>query len=596
MSSNFTVRTADDGSRVIAAEQRLGAYPETVCADLVAWAQRRPDATFLAERQADGWQHLTYRDAHDRARSIGAGLLNSGASPESPLGVIADNSIDHALVALAAMYVGIPFAPISVGYVAPEAGPARLREMLATLGASVFFAGSAETAARITAARAKARVITDLAELAGDGAVSDDAFARVKADTIAKIMFTSGSTGSPKGVVTTNRMLCSNQAMLAMVWPEIAASRPVAVDWLPWSHCFGGSHNFGIILHNGGTLYIDDGRPAPGPFAATLRNLGAFPPTVFFSVPRGFVLLVEALHSEPGFAAAFFSKLRVICNAGASLPDTIRRDLIALAQAYGTGSVRITSSWGTTETAPLATTAWGAPEPDVDTIGTPAPGVEIKFAPADGRAEIRVRGPNVTPGYWRNPAATGEAFDAEGFYKTGDAAELKDGADPSRGILFGGRLAENFKLSSGTWVNVGALRLSLLEHGAPLVEDVVIAGHDRNELAALIFVSRAHAAKFAGTPQAEHAEIARQPSVRGFVAAAIARHNSNAPASSTKVTRALILLEPPQRDAGEITDKGSINQRRSLELRAASVQTLYAERPGSDVLIVDLTTAKAGTS
>jgi len=272
----------------------------------------------------------------------------------------------------------------------------------------------------------------------------------------------------------------------------------------------------------------------------------------------------------------------VICNAGASLPDPIRRDLIAFAQTYGTGAVRITSSWGTTETAPLATTAWGENEPDVDTIGMPAPGVEIKFAPSDGRAEIRVRGPNVTPGYWRNPAATSAAFDVDGFYKTGDAAQLKDEADPSRGIIFGGRLAENFKLTSGTWVNVGALRLSLLEHGAPLIEDVVIAGHDRDEIAALIFVSRSHAAKLAGTPQAEHAEIARHPDVREFVAAAIARHNAAAPASSTRVARALILPEPPKRDAGEITDKGTINQRRALDLRAASVQSLYAE-PGVDV-------------
>jgi feruloyl-CoA synthase len=582
--SGFSVRTADDGSRVVASEQQLGGYPQTVCEDLVAWAGRRPGATFLAERSGGTWRRLTYADALGRVRSIGAGLLDSGASPDAPLGVIADNGIDHALVALAALYVGIPVSPISVGYAAPEVAPARLREMLATLGAGVVFAGNAAIAQRVSAACEGLRVVADLAQFDGDAALSDAASSRVNADTIAKIMFTSGSTGAPKGVVTTNRMLCANQAMLALVWPEIAESTPVTVDWLPWSHCFGGNHNFGLILHSGGTLYIDDGRPAPGAFDATLRNLREFPPTVFFSVPRGFVLLVEALHADPVFAATFFSKLRVICNAGASLPDPIRRDLIAFAQTYGTGRVRITSSWGTTETAPLATTAWGAAEPDVDTIGTPAPGVEIKFAPSDGRAEIRVRGPNVTPGYWRNPAATSAAFDADGFYKTGDAAQLKDEARPSRGILFGGRLAENFKLASGTWVNVGALRLSLLEHGAPLIEDVVIAGHDRDDIAALIFVSRAHAAKLAGAPQAEHADIARHPSVHEFIAAAIARHNSAAPASSTRVVRALIVPEPPQRDAGEITDKGTINQRRALDLRAGSVHALYAGQRGGDIL------------
>jgi feruloyl-CoA synthase len=348
-----------------------------------------------------------------------------------------------------------------------------------------------------------------------------------------------------------------------------------------------------MILRNGGTLYVDDGRPAPGAFDATLRNLAEIPPTVFFSTPRGFVLLVEALHSDSTFAVAFFSKLRVICNAGASLPDTIRRDLIALSQTYGTGSVRVTSSWGTTETAPLATTSWGSVEPDVDTIGTPAPGVEIKFAQSDGRAEIRVRGPNVTPGYWRNAAATRDAFDADGFYKTGDAAQLKDQADPSRGIVFGGRLAENFKLSSGTWVNVGALRLSLIEHGAPLIEDVVVAGHDRDDIAVLIFVSRLPAAKHAGASQAEHAELAGNEKVRDFIAKALARHNASAPATSTRVVRALILPEPPKREAGEITDKGTVNQRRALDLRAAYVDTLYGDEPGSNVLSVAVTTASA---
>jgi feruloyl-CoA synthase len=364
---------------------------------------------------------------------------------------------------------------------------------------------------------------------------------------------------------------------------------------LPWSHVFGGNHNVGIVLRNGGTLYVDEGRPMPGAFEATLRNLREFPPSVFFGVPRGVVLLAEALRTDPAFARAFFSKLRLFISAGASLPDPIRHDLIALARTYGTGSVRITSSWGTTETAPFATTSWGSPEPDIDTIGTPAPGLEIKFAPSDGRTEIRVRGPNVTPGYWRNPEATRGAFDADGFYKTGDAAQLKDETDPARGIVFAGRIAENFKLTSGTWVNVGALRLALLEQGAPLIEDLVITGHDRDEIGALVFVSRTHGAKLAGTPEAGHEEVARHPSVREFVAAALARHNAAAPASSTRVMRALILPEPPRREAGEITDKGTINQRRALDLRAASVEALYARELGPDVFTPALTEMRAGT-
>jgi feruloyl-CoA synthase len=582
--NGFSVRREPGGSRVIASEVPLGAYPATVCEDLVAWAAREPDAVFLAERSGGAWRGLTYGEALLRVRSLGAWLRSSGASAEAPLGVISENSIDHALCMLAALYVGIPVAPISAGYAAPESSTDRLRGMLDALAPSLVFAGDTKIAARISAADDGVRIVTDPAPLAGEASLADEAFSRVDGDTIAKIMFTSGSTGKPKGVITTNRMLCANQAMIAMVWPEIDGARPVAVDWLPWSHCFGGNHNFGIVLHNGGTLYIDEGRPAPGAFNATLRNLAEFPPAVFFSVPRGYVLLVEALHADAAFAATFFSRLRVICNAGASLPDALRRDIIALAKTYGTSSVRVTSSWGTTETAPLATTSWGTHEPDVDTIGTPAPGVEIKLAPSDGRAEIRVRGPNVTPGYWRNVAATRDAFDAEGFYKTGDAAELKDESDAARGLLFGGRLAENFKLSSGTWVNVGALRLSLVERGAPLIEDVVVAGHDRDEIAVLIFVSRAHAARLAGASEIGYAEIPRQAIVRDRIAEALGRHNASAPSSSTRVARALILTEPPSREAGEITDKGSINQRRALELRALAVQTLYAEDSGSEVV------------
>jgi feruloyl-CoA synthase len=380
-------------------------------------------------------------------------------------------------------------------------------------------------------------------------------------------------------------MLCSNQAMLAAVWPEIVRETPLVVDWLPWSHCFGGSHNFGMVLHNGGTLYVDAGRPAPGAFETTVRNVAEIAPNVFFSVPRGYALLVERLVADDAFAARFFSRVRILCNAGASLPNPLREALFRLAEAHGAPGVRVTSSWGTTETAPLATTSWGEPEPDIDTIGTPVPGVALKLVPSDGRSEIRVTGPNITPGYWRDPAATAAAFDEDGFYRTGDAATLKDPSDASRGIVFGGRLAENFKLSSGTWVNVGALRLMLLERGAPLVEEAVIAGEDRDALAALIFVSRPHAAALAGEPAAEYAALARHAAVRARVADVLAAHNAAAPAGSTRIERAAIVTEPPNAGDGEITDKGTVNQRRALHLRAATVAALYADPSGPEVVL-----------
>jgi feruloyl-CoA synthase len=582
--NGFAVRTAADGATIVTSSRPLEPYARCVGEALDGWAARTPDTVFLAERDATGaWSTLTYRSARDRVRAIGAGILEAGASAEAPIGIVAENGIEHALVSLAAQYVGVPVSPMSVGYAGADADPSRLRDLLAKLAPAFVFANYEGIARRVGAV---AKVVSSASTLAGDPASADAAAARVDGDTIAKIMFTSGSTGTPKGVITTHRMLCSNQTMLAAAWPEIAVEKPVVVDWLPWSHCFGGNHNFGLVLFNGGTLYVDGGRPMAGPFERTVENVREISPNVFFSVPRGYALLVERLATDDAFAAAFFSKLTLVCNAGASLPDPLREEIFRLAALHAGRTVRVTSSWGTTETAPLATTSWGTPEPDIDTIGTPVPGVEFKLSPTDGRNEIRVKGPNVTPGYWRDPEATRAAFDEDGFYRTGDAASLKDPADPSRGILFEGRLAENFKLSSGTWVNVGALRLALIERGAPLVEEVVIAGADRDSLAALVFFSRAHAAALANAPDADHAELARHDAVRRFLAETLARHNAAAPASSTRVDAALLLPEPPNRGQGEITDKGTVNQRRALVLRAESVARLYAR---SDDVIVPLT-------
>jgi feruloyl-CoA synthase len=356
--------------------------------------------------------------------------------------------------------------------------------------------------------------------------------------------------------------------MVSQVWPA-AVESPVLVDWAPWSHTAAGNKIFGIALRHGGTFYVDGGKPLPGAIDVTLRNLREIAPTFYFNVPRGWALLADAFESDETLARTFFSRVRVLLNAGASLPDALRRRIASLARTYGGRDIPVVSSWGATETAPMATAIWGAHPAEPETIGTPVPGVEIKLAPVDDRFEMRVRGVTVTPGYWRDPVATAAAFDEDGFYRSGDAAHLFDDADPSRGIVFDGRLGENFKLSSGTWVNAGVVRLALLEAGAPLIEDVVLAGLDRDELGALVFVAPAAGAGAAAQ------------SLR----ATIERYNQHHTTTSMRIARALVMPGSPNAAAGEITDKGSVNQRRVLANRAADVARLFADPLDPDVLV-----------
>jgi feruloyl-CoA synthase len=577
------VSTTDFAPIALQSTVPLGFVPRRVIDDLIRWATERPEQPFLAERTPAGrWDTLAYGDARERIRSTAAALLAYGGSSDAPIAIVADNSIANAVIAHAAMYAGIPYSPISVAYARGDAPPAKLRGLLDVLAPKLAFAGDEAIGGRLRAADASLHVITTADVAAVDPARADAAFADVTPDTVAKILFTSGSTGTPKGVITTNRMLTSNQTMYAQAWPDVVPT-PTLVDWLPWSHCFGGSHNVGIVLRNGGTLYIDAGKPVPGAMNTTLENLRDVAPTSYYNVPRGFALLCDALESDEALAQTFFSRLRLLCNAGAALPAVLRDRLVALTRRYAAHDVNIVSSWGTTETAPLATGCWGSPLPDHDSIGVPMPGVAIRLAPVGDRYEIRVKGPNVTPGYWRNPAATSAAFDEDGFYRTGDAGALRDAADPKRGIDFAGRIAENFKLSSGTWVNVGALRLALIDAASPVIEDVIVGGHDTDEIVALFFIAVAPAQKIAGLPNADCAELSRDAAVIAYVREALAKHNAGA-SSSTRVARALLLATGPNRDAGEITDKGSINQQRALALRAAEVKTLLDRTPSAGII------------
>jgi feruloyl-CoA synthase len=419
-------------------------------------------------------------------------------------------------------------------------------------------------------------------------AIVETTHANVGPGTIAKILFTSGSTGQPKGVVNTQSMLCANQAMIRAGFAFLADEPPVVVDWLPWNHTFGSNHNFGLVLDNGGSLYIDEGKPLPGAIAATVRNLRDIAPTIYFNVPKGFEMLLPHLEGDQALRQRFFSRLKVLFYAGASLSQHVLDALQRLAVETTGERIIFLSSLGSTETAPLAIAcSWECER--AGNIGLPAPGVELKLVPRDGKLEARLKGPNIAPGYWRSPALTADAFDDEGFYKIGDALKFEDAADPAKGLLFDGRLAEDFKLATGTWVSAGPLRAAFIVHCAPLVRDVVLAGADRDEVAALVFPDLDACRKLAPdlAPTVPPAVLFADPRLRGEFSRrldALARASSS---TSKRIGRAVLLAEPPSLDLGEMTDKGSINQRAVLAHRAPLVEDLYAKAPSPHVIVAD---------
>ncbi len=558
-----------DGAIVLRSPQPLGAYERNVGEWLVKWAREVPERVFLAERAGESWRRVAYAQALDAARRIGQALLERGLGPDKPVAILADNSVDHGLLTLGAMHVGVPVAPISPAYSLMSKDFAKLRQIFELLRPGLVWTdGSQKFAPALAALGAQATPIGALLDKDA-GARIDEAFARVGEDTVAKVLFTSGSTGMPKGVINTQRMLVSNQQMLAQVWPFLEDRVHTIVDWLPWNHTFGGNFCFNVILRNGGSLYVDGGKPAPGLIETTAQNLAEIPPTMYFNVPRGFDLLMPMLESDAALRRNFFRDLDMVFYAGAALPQNLWERLEKLALAEKDGELAMISSWGSTETAPSAA-AVHYPIERAGVIGLPNPGCELKLVPAAGKLEVRVRGPNVMPGYYRREDLTRAAFDEEGYYRIGDAMKFADPAAPEKGLVFDGRVAEDFKLSTGTWVHVGALRVKLIAAGNPVILDAVITGHDRNEVGALLFLSPA--VKDLG-PEAVRSRIA------GALQALAAEGGS-----STHPTRALVLAEPPSIDAGEITDKGYINQRAVLERRAALVETLHARPAGPAVI------------
>ena len=573
-----TRRDLGNGAFVLSHPELLQPFTRCIGDWLEHWAQTTPGAPFLSERDpAGGWRTLSYGQTRALVGSVAQGLLDLGLPAGRPVVVLSDNSVDHALMALACMHVGRPVCSVSSAYTRLTKDHARVHAILDTLGPALVYASDPKVYGPVVASwSGRVPAVFSIDVPAHPGAIAFDnlaagvetpavmqAFAAVRPEHHAKYLLTSGSTGHPKVVVNTHRMLTANQQQVAQVWPFVTRHPLRLLDWLPWSHTFGGNHNFNMVLAHGGSLAIDEGRPAPGLIEKTVANLREVRPNFYFNVPRGLDLLLPFLEQDATFASAFFEQLEGIFYAAAALPQSLWERIVTVARSARDRPLWFTSAWGATETAAAVTSVhW--PIDRASCIGAPLPGVELKFVPNGDKLELRVRGPNVFPGYRNAPQLTAEAFDAEGYYRIGDAGRLVDPADPCKGVAFDGRVAEDFKIMSGTWISVGTLRVNAVSALTPFAADVVVTGHDREEVGLLVFPS----------PQAR---AASPDELRAKIAAALRAMKIEGVGSSQSPARVLLLDEAPSVDAGEITDKGYVNQRAVLSRRAAEVEALYAE-------------------
>ncbi|RCW75540.1 feruloyl-CoA synthase [Pseudorhodoferax soli] len=589
-----SVRTTADGVRYVQAETPLAPYAHRMTDRLLHWAEAAPERSFMAQRArlADGqrsdWLHVSYREMLAKARAIGQALLARGLSAERPVAILAENSLDHALVAFGCLLVGIPHCPVSPPYALVSKDFEKLRHVMGTLTPGLVFASDARYAAAI-AATVPAEVEVVLGEGALPGRAStplaallateatpavDEAMAHIHPGTITKFLFTSGSTKNPKAVINTHRMWCANQQQMRQSIPALGEEPPVLVDWLPWNHTFGGNHNIGIALDNGGTLYIDEGKPTPAGIAETLRNLREIAPTVYFNVPTGFEAIADAMETDAVLRSKLLSRARMFFYAGAALPQALWDKLNRIQEAEIGERLVMGTGLGMTESGPFALYIT-RPEVATGDLGLPAAGMELKLVPTDGKTEIRYRGPNVTPGYWRMPDATHESFDEEGFFCTGDAVEWIDAQNPHVGLRFDGRIAEDFKLATGTFVSVGPMRAKITAYGAPYVQDAVLTGINLKEVGALIFPTQA-VRELARLPaDAPMQEVVQHHAVQAHFQHVLNKLAADATGSANRIARAVLVAEPPSIDKGEVTDKGSINQRAVLKHRDAAVQALH---------------------
>lgn len=590
------LREGAPGIRYLRAEAELAPYAERMTDRLRHWAQTAPDRTFIARRErlpgggTGDWIRVSYAEAHRKARSIGQGLLARGLGPERPVAILSENGIEHALMALGCLYAGVPYCPVSPPYSLVSQDFEKLRHVLDTLTPGLVFAADAQRFERAITATVRAdielvlgdgevegRPVTSLAELAATPATPaiDAAMQATGPDTITKFLFTSGSTKLPKAVINTHRMWCANQQQLRQSIPALGEEPPVLVDWLPWNHTFGGNHNVGIVLDNGGTLYIDDGKPTPTGMAETLRNLREIAPTIYFNVPTGFEAIAHAMESDAVLRRNLLSRVKMFFYSGAALAQPVWDSLHRTQEAEVGERIVMGTGLGMTESGPFALYVTG-PEVKSGDLGLPAAGIDIKLIDTDGKTEVRYRGPNITPGYWRAPEATAEAFDEEGFFCTGDAVKWIDESNIHRGLRFDGRIAEDFKLATGTFVSVGPLRARIIAAGAPYVQDAVLTGLNLKEVGALIFPTQ-KVRELAGLPaDAGMREVVESAPVQACFQRVLDELAKTATGSANRIARLHLEHEPPSIDRGEVTDKGSINQRSVLKHRADTVEAFHA--------------------
>jgi feruloyl-CoA synthase len=593
--SRCVIDAMPDGAFVVRNTLALRPYPSGVFQVLKQRATLHPKRILYRESDAAGIvDELTFEQAFNAALKIGSSFLQLGASAERPVALISDNCIRMAIAVLGCYAAGVPIAPISPSYSKLSSDFGKLRHVLAALTPALVILDDGAQHARAIATlewgdiklaamdRAPASALA-WDELIGSGP-GLGVMPAVDPDAVAKILFTSGSTGMPKGVVNTQRMMMSNQQALAQLWPGIFSQPPRLVDWLPWNHTYGGNQLFNMPIVFGGSLTIDRGRPTAAGIATMVQSIRRTRPTLFLNVPRALDMLADRLAEDDGFAADMFGDLDLIGYAGAALPRPVSERLSGISRKVKGRNIPVVGLWGSTETAPVATAvSFASSEPA--NIGLPVPGCEIKFVPDRGKLEMRVRGPGVTPGYWRQRDATAKAFDADGFYKMGDAGRLVDPQDINAGLLFDGRVAENFKLTSGTWVDVGSLRVKLIAAGVDLIADAVIAGHDRAQVCALIFPKFDACRQLTGGREiASRDGLLTGSAILDAIGTALRLYNQTAGGSSNRIARAAVMLEPPSVDAGEITDKGYLNQRCVLERRVDLVEHLYATEPVAGVI------------